>query len=108
MAGGPGARRARALRAQRVRRALLRSARPRVRPERDRAGRAHRFVPRELSLLMGRHAFRPVLAIALLIGAAFAHAQVDEATRKAAFVYNFALYTSWPAPPGEPHALTLC
>jgi hypothetical protein len=54
---------------------------------------------------MSPHAFRPVLAAALLIGAALAHAQVDEATLKAAFVYNFALYTSWP---GEPRALTLC
>jgi len=57
---------------------------------------------------MGLHAFRPVLAIALLIGAAHARAQVDEATLKAAFVYNFALYTSWPVSPGEPHELTLC
>jgi hypothetical protein len=57
---------------------------------------------------MGPHAFRPVIAIALLISAVLARAQVDEATLKAAFVYNFALYTSWPASPGEPHALTLC
>jgi hypothetical protein len=57
---------------------------------------------------MGPHAFRPVLAIALLISAVLARAQVDEATLKAAFVYNFALYTSWPASPGEPHELTLC
>jgi hypothetical protein len=54
---------------------------------------------------MGPRAFRPVLAAALLIGAALAHAQVDEATLKAAFVYNFALYTSWPA---EPRELSLC
>lgn len=30
----------------------------------------------------------------------------DAATLKAAFLYNFALYTSWPPPP--PNALTLC
>lgn len=37
-----------------------------------------------------------------------AHAQVDENTLKAAFVYNFALYTTWPMPLRDATALTVC
>jgi hypothetical protein len=37
-----------------------------------------------------------------------AHAQVDAETLKAAFVYNFALYTTWPTPLRDAAMLTVC
>ena len=37
-----------------------------------------------------------------------AHAQVDENILKAAFVYNFAMYTTWPMPLRDSTTLTIC
>lgn len=51
---------------------------------------------------------RTAIAALLLAGSAGARAQVDADTLKAAFVYNFALYTTWPAPLRDPGALTVC
>jgi hypothetical protein len=38
------------------------------------------------------------LALLLLLAAAPSFAQVDEAAARAAFIYNFAAFTDWPAP----------
>ncbi|MET0230744.1 MAG: YfiR family protein [Rhodanobacteraceae bacterium] len=51
---------------------------------------------------------RLAIATALLARAGLAHAQVEEDTLKAAFVYNFALYTTWPTPLRAADALTIC
>jgi hypothetical protein len=52
--------------------------------------------------------FRFALMAALLGCCGLARAQVDEDTLKAAFVYNFALYTTWPMPVRDATALTVC
>jgi len=52
--------------------------------------------------------FRFALMTALFGCAGLAHAQVQEDTLKAAFIYNFALYTTWPAPLRDATALTIC
>jgi hypothetical protein len=49
-----------------------------------------------------------VLLVALAAQGADARAQVDAETLKAAFIYNFAIYTTWPAPPRDVAAITLC
>lgn len=54
------------------------------------------------------HSFRLALSAALLGCCGLAHAQVNEDTLKAAFVYNFALYTTWPTPVRDATALTVC
>ena len=48
------------------------------------------------------------LFAASLACCATARAQVEEETLKAAFVYNFALYTTWPTPPRDAARLTVC
>lgn len=52
--------------------------------------------------------FRFALMTALFGCAGLAHAQVEEDTLKAAFIYNFALYTTWPAPLRDAASLTIC
>jgi hypothetical protein len=52
--------------------------------------------------------FRLALMTALFGCAGPAHAQVEEDTLKAAFIYNFALYTTWPAPLRDAKTLTIC
>ena len=51
---------------------------------------------------------RTAIAALLLAGSAGARAQVDADTLKAAFVYNFALYATWPAPARSPSEITVC
>jgi ABC-type amino acid transport substrate-binding protein len=51
---------------------------------------------------------RTAIAALLLAGSAGAQAQVDADTLKAAFVYNFALYTTWPAPVRNAAEVTIC
>jgi hypothetical protein len=51
---------------------------------------------------------RIVLGAAFFARAATAHAQVDAATLKAAFVYHFVQYTTWNTPTRDAAALTLC
>jgi hypothetical protein len=51
---------------------------------------------------------RTAIAALLLAGSASARAQVDADTLKAAFVYNFALYATWPAPVRSPSEITVC
>jgi hypothetical protein len=51
---------------------------------------------------------RCALMTALFGCVGLAHAQVEEATLKAAFVYNFALYTTWPTPLRDAATLTIC
>lgn len=48
------------------------------------------------------------LLVALAAQGADARAQVDAETLKAAFIYNFAIYTTWPPPPRDVVAITLC
>lgn len=48
------------------------------------------------------------IVVALVAQGADARAQVDADTLKAAFIYNFAVYTTWPAPARDAHAITLC
>lgn len=48
------------------------------------------------------------LAGFLLARAAVAHAQVEAATLKAAFVYHFVQYTTWNGPPRDAATLMLC
>ena len=52
--------------------------------------------------------FRFALMTALFGYAGLAHAQVEEETLKAAFIYNFALYTTWPVPLRDATTLTIC
>jgi len=52
--------------------------------------------------------FRFALITALFGYAGLVHAQVEEETLKAAFIYNFALYTTWPAPLRDATTLTIC
>jgi hypothetical protein len=47
-------------------------------------------------------------AIVLVAHCAVARSQVDADTLKAAFIYNFAVYTTWPTPARDPATLTLC
>jgi hypothetical protein len=51
---------------------------------------------------------RLAIATAFLARVGLAHAQVEEDTLKAAFVYNFALYTTWPTPLRTADTLTIC
>jgi hypothetical protein len=51
---------------------------------------------------------RTFIAALLLAGSSGARAQVDADTLKAAFVYNFALYATWPAPMRDASELTVC
>lgn len=51
---------------------------------------------------------RTAIAALLLAGSAGARAQVDADTLKAAFVYNFAVYATWPAPVRNASVLTVC
>ena len=51
---------------------------------------------------------RAAIAALLLAGSAGAQAQVDAETLKAAFVYNFALYATWPAPVRDTAEITVC
>jgi uncharacterized protein DUF4154 len=53
-------------------------------------------------------AARTAIAALLLAGSAGVRAQVDADTLKAAFVYNFALYATWPAPMRNASELTVC
>jgi len=57
-----------------------------------------RRVPRLLSL--------PLLALFALAASGFAQAQTNEYALKAAFIYNFAVFSEWPAETGN--TLTLC
>lgn len=52
--------------------------------------------------------FRFGLMTALFACAGHAHAQVEEDTLKVAFIYNFALYTTWQAPLRDATNLTIC
>jgi hypothetical protein len=47
-------------------------------------------------------AARLLLALALVLGAALAHAQLSETAVKAAFLPRFARYVTWPAPASPP------
>ena len=51
---------------------------------------------------------RLAIATTLFARVGLAHAQVEEDALKAAFVYNFALYTTWPTPLRAADALTIC
>lgn len=51
---------------------------------------------------------RTAIAALLLAGSASARAQVDADTLKAAFVYNFAQYATWPAPVRNAAEITVC
>ena len=51
---------------------------------------------------------RTAIAALLLAGSTGARAQVDADTLKAAFVYNFALYATWPAPVRNVSEITVC
>jgi len=51
---------------------------------------------------------RTAIAALLLASSAHMHAQVDADTLKAAFVYNFALYATWPAPLRDAAEVTVC
>jgi ABC-type amino acid transport substrate-binding protein len=51
---------------------------------------------------------RTAIAALLLAGSTGARAQVDADTLKAAFVYNFALYATWPAPFRNASEITVC
>jgi hypothetical protein len=51
---------------------------------------------------------RTAIAALLLAGSAGAQAQVDADTLKAAFVYNFALYATWPVPARNAAEITVC
>jgi len=46
--------------------------------------------------------------VVLVAHNAAAYAQVDADTLKAAFIYNFAVYTTWPAPLRDATTLTAC
>ena len=48
------------------------------------------------------------LLVALAAPGADARAQVDAETLKAAFIYNFAIYTTWPSPPRDIGSIMLC
>jgi hypothetical protein len=47
-------------------------------------------------------------AVVLVAHNAAAYAQVDADTLKAAFIYNFAVYTTWPIPLRDATTLTAC
>jgi ABC-type amino acid transport substrate-binding protein len=51
---------------------------------------------------------RAAIAALLLASSTGARAQVDADTLKAAFVYNFALYATWPAPARNAAEITVC
>jgi uncharacterized protein DUF4154 len=51
---------------------------------------------------------RTIVTALLLACCANARAQVDADTLKAAFVYNFVLYTTWPVPLRDTAVVTLC
>ena len=51
---------------------------------------------------------RTAIAALLLASSAGARAQVDADTLKAAFVYNFALYATWPAQVRNASEITVC
>jgi len=53
-------------------------------------------------------AARAAIAALLLASSTGARAQVDADTLKAAFVYNFALYATWPAPARNTAEITVC
>ena len=55
-----------------------------------------------------RHSSWLATAIALVAHCAVARSQVDADTLKAAFIYNFAVYTTWPMPARDPATLILC
>lgn len=55
-----------------------------------------------------RRFFRFGVMTALFACAGLAHAQVEEDTLKAAFIYNFALYTTWQTPLRDATNLTIC